>query len=222
MLAAALNVLPVLDAAPVLPQIIAQMDVAANSWKGMRSQVTWTRYRSLVDEETVESGRMAVRRGRSGNVEMLLEFREPTNYYYKVSGTKVEVYKPRIKTVQEYDLSGSRDRLENALLIGFGTSGSYLNEHYEISVEGEEAILGQATVRLDLQPRNPSGELNNRRLEMWVSKEFWQPVQLKIFELNPKDYRLYSYAEVEINPRFASREFKLNLAPGTRREKPQR
>ncbi len=198
------------------------MDAAASSWKGMRSDVTWTRYRSLVDERTVESGRIAVRRERSGRMVMLLEFLEPTNYYFKVDGTKVEIYKPRIRTVQEYDLSASRDRLENALLIGFGTSGSYLDRHYSISIEGEEDIAGQDTVRLALRPADPSGQVNNQRLMMWVSKLFWQPVQMKIFERNPKDYRLYTYAEVQLNPDFESGEFRLHVAPGTRRERPQR
>ncbi len=222
LLLGALTVLPALRAAPALPQIIGSMDAAAKSWKGMRSQVTWTRYRSLVDEETVESGRIAVRRERSGKVELLLEFVEPTNYYFRVQGTTVEIYKPKIKTIQEYDLSKSRDTLENALLIGFGASGTYLHEHYEIEVEGEETIAGQNSVRLDLRPRDPAGRLNNQRLMMWVSTSFWQPVQLKIFERNPRDYRLYVYAGIEINPKFAAREFRLDLAPGTRREKPQR
>ena len=214
--------LPGLRAAPPLQDVIGRMDDAAESWRGMRSEVTWTRYRSLVDEETVESGRIAVRRLRSGSVEMLLEFLVPTRYFLKVSGTKVEIYKPRIKTVEEYNLSKSKDALENALLIGFGASGTYLAEAYEISVEGDLEVAGQQTVHLDLRPLDPSGSVNNRRLEMWVSKAFWQPVQLKLYERNPKDYRLYTYAEVEINPAFESQEFKLDLAPGTRRERPQR
>lgn len=188
----------------------------------MRSEVTQVRYRSLVDEETAETGRIVVRRVRSGRVEMLLAIREPAPYFLRLSGPKVEIYKPRIRTVQEYDVSGSMDRVENAMLIGFGTSGSYLDERYVILVKGDERIAGQDTVRLDLQPRDPSADLNNQRLEMWISKAFWQPVQLKLYERNPKDFRLYTYEAVETNPRFASGEFKLDLAPGTRRERPQR
>ena len=211
-----------LHAAPLLDTVLANMDSAAAKWIGMRAQVQWVRYRSLVDDTSVESGRIAVRRAKSGSVEMLLEFTEPTNYFLSVRGAKVEIYKPKIKLVEEYDLSKSRDQLENALLIGFGTSGSYLSEHYDIAVDADEAFSGHPVVKLELEPKDPRGGLNNQRLEMWISTKYWQPVQQKIYESNLRDYRLYSYSEVLINPEFKSDEFKLRLERGTSRARPQR
>lgn len=217
-----LVLLPALAAVPPVETVLANMDSAAAGWRGMRANVQWTRYRSLVDEKTVESGRIVVRRAESGSFEMLQEFTEPNRYFYLVRGAHVEIYKPRIKEVQVYDVGKSRDQLENALLIGFGVSGAYLREHYEVAVEGEEEIAGHQAVKLALRPRNPGGRLNNRKLDMWISTEHWQPVQQRVYERNPKDYRIFSYSEVEINPRFAGSEFKLRLERGTRRTRPQR
>ena len=188
----------------------------------MRAQVQWIRYRSLVDEKTVESGRIAVRRARSGNFQMLLEFKQPNNYFLSVKGAKVEIYKPRIKLVEEYNLSNSRDQLENALLIGFGTAGSYLSRHYVIEVGKDEEVAGHPAVKLGLHPKDPEGRLNNLRLDMWISTEHWQPVQQRVYERNPKDYRVYSYSEMQINPALTADDFKLRLARGTRRTQPQR
>ena len=213
---------PAIDAAPSVETVLARMDSAAAKWKGMRARVQWTRYRSLVDEETVESGGMVVRRAKSGDFEMLLGFTKPNIYYFSVRGTKVEIYKPRIKEVQEYDLGKSRDQLENALLIGFGVSGSFLGRHYDVAVAGEEEVDGHPTVELALEPRNPEGRLNNRRLEMWISTQHWQPVQQKVYERNPEDFRIFTYSDVEINPAFRSGEFRLRLERGTKRTRPQR
>ena len=205
-----------------LEGVLQNMDSAAADWQGMRANVEWVRYMSLVDDRSVENGRLAVRRLKSGTVSMLLEIRDPSHYYLSVREAKLERYKPKIKTVEEFDLSAHQDRLENALLLGFGTAGSYLDEHYDISLVGEETVGGQASIKLELRPRNPRGELNNKRIEMWISTTHWQPVRQKIYDQNPKDYRLSTYTDIEVNPSFSANEFKLPLARGTKRVRPQR
>lgn len=209
-------------AAPRLETVLENMDLAAAKWQGMRAQVQWTRYRSFVDDETVESGRIAVRRVKSGNVEMLVEITDPSNYFLLVRGAKIEQYKPKIKLVEEFDAGKRKDQLENALMIGFGASGSYLSQHYEIKLAGEEAVAGNPAIKLDLQPKDPAGRLNNRPLEMWISTDYWQPVQYKVYERNQKDYRLHSYSEMQVNPSLSDRDFRLRLGRGTRRTHPQR
>ncbi len=210
-----------LPGTPSLETVLANMDAAASAWKGMRANVTWERYRSLVDDRAAESGRIAVRRLKSGGVEMLIEFVEPSHYFFSVRQAKVEIYKPRIKTVEHYDASKSREKLENALLLGFGTAGSYLRQHYEIELLGADPVAGHAAVRLDLQPKDPRGELNNTRIEMWISTTHWQPVSQKVYDRHTRDYRTYSYADMEVSPSFRSDEFKMSLAPGTKHTRPQ-
>ena len=198
------------------------MNAAADTWTGMKARVRWVRYVSLVDDRREESGRIAVRESKTGDVQMLLAFTEPSTQFISVREAKVEIYKPKIRTVEEYDLRDSRDRLENALLLGFGTAGSYLAEHYEVALVGEAAVEGQPAVWLDLTPRNPDGEINNSRIEMWVSTQHWQPVQQKVYDRNPADFRLFTYWEIEINPTFKSADFKLGLGRSTKRVRPQR
>lgn len=210
-----------LYAGPPLDEVLARMDTTASSWQGLRAELEWVRYMALVDESRVESGRIAVRRAKNGDVEMLASFQQPSPYFLAVRGDKAERYNPKSKTVEEYDLGGSREKVENALMLGFGTSGSYLTKHYEVTLKGEERIAGQPAVRLELKPKDPEGELNNRPLEMWVGTEIWQPVQYKVYDLSPGDYRIYSYSEVQVNPSFKDSEFKLRLERGTKRARPQ-
>lgn len=211
-----------LEAAPALDALLAKMDAAAAVWTGMRARVERLRYNALVEDSNTEEGRLAVRRSAPGNVELLISFERPNEYYLLVQGARAQVYKPKTKTVEEYNLQGSMDKVRSALLLGFGTAGRLLREHYEISVEGDEAVAGQEAAKLDLVPRNPAGETHNRPLQMWVSTAMWQPVRQKILEGGAGDFVQYSYSEVELNPAFGASEFKLKLARGTRRVRPQR
>ena len=210
-----------LHGAPDLTTVLENMDAAAVEWKGMRAQVELVHYMALVDDTRVDSGRIAMRRSRDGGVEMLLAIQDPFEYYIAVRGTTAERYKPSIKTVEEFDLSKSKDELESALLLGLGTAGSYLDKHYEISMDSSEPIANHPVVKLALQPRDPDGETNNHPLEMWISTKTWQPVQRKKYGAIPGDYQLQSYSEIEMNPTFKGNEFKLNLKRGTNRVRPQ-
>ncbi len=213
---------PAAAAAPDLATVLTNMDAAASGWKGMRAGLEWVRYMALVDDRSVEEGKIVVRRTADGSAAMLISFEDPNVYFLSVQGTRVEIYKPKIKTVEEYDVSDSKAKVENALLLGFGTSGSYLGQHYDIKLVGPAAVKGQSVVHLDLQPKDPQAELNSQRIEMWVSTDIWQPVQQKIYDRNPGDYRLYSYSEVVLNPTLTADDFKLRLARGTKRVHPQR
>ena len=205
-----------------LDDVLRRMDLAAEAWTGMRADVEWTRFMSLVGDRSSEHGRIAVRRERSGDISMLISFDRPNVYFLSVNGTKVEIYKPRIKTVEEYDLRDSREKLENALLLGFGISGSYLSEHFDITLSAPQSLGGNEVYHLDLQPKNPESPVNNQRIEMWVSAEHWQPVRQKVHDRLTDDYRAYSYSGVEVNPSLSDSDFKLRLARGTKRVRPQR
>ena len=210
-----------LHGAPDLTTVLANMDDAVAEWKGMRARVEMVRHMALVDDTRVESGQIVTRPSGDGGIEVLLAIQDPFEYYLAVRGMTAERYKPSIKTVEQFDLSESKDKVENAFLLGLRTAGSYLDEHYEISMESSEPIANHPVVKLAMQPRDPDGETNNRPLEMWISTKTWQPVQRKIHDRIPGDYRLQTYSEIEMNPAFKGNEFKLNLKRGTNRVRPQ-
>ncbi len=211
-----------LQAAPGLDAVLSHMDAAAAQWKGMRANAVWTKYVSLVDDKSVESGTIVVQRVSPSRIDMLIEFTEPNHYFLSVKDTKVEIYKPKIATVEVYDLSKSREKLRQALMLGFGASGKFLAEHYNVSLAGEEAAAGEESVKLELRPKADETARSFEKIEMWVAKKTWQPVEQKVYETSPGDYRIYSYSAVESNPRFPRGSFKLKLAPGTSRVFPQR
>lgn len=209
-----------LPAAVPVEQVLANMDKAAANWTGMQAETVWTQYTKLVDDSSAEKGTMAVQRAADGRVDLRIQFTEPYPRDLLVRGTEVQIYKPRIQTLEEYDVSKSKDKLEQALLSGFGVSGKFLREHYDVQAVGEEEVAGQQTVQLELTPKDDSMKESITRIEMWVSKTNWQPVQQRLHQPNG-DHRTYLYSNVELNPKLKDSDFRIDIPKKAKREKKQ-
>lgn len=218
----AISLTPAPAAALGLDAVLKEMDRASASYQGMKARVKWVKYTALVEDESVDEGMIAVRRNKTGGVDLKISFENPYEYYLLVRGTKVEIYRPKIATVEEYDLSRSRAKLEEALLLGFGTAGKFLRENYEVALEGEETAADVETVKLTLVPKDEEAKKNFSKIEMWISKATWQPVQQKFHQPSGGDYRLYTYTAVVINPKLKQSEFRLKMPKKTKRVFPQR
>ncbi len=205
-----------------LETLLARMDGAAAEFRGMRAKLRWVKYTAIVEDESVEEGVIKVLRGKEGEFRLLVEFHTPYSYFFAVRGEKAEIYRPRIATVEEYDLSNSKAALEQALLLGFGTGGRFLSEHYDVTWGGREAAAGEATVKLELVPKDEKMAQRIPRLEMWVATASRQPVQQKLYLPTPGDYRLYTYTEIARNPRLRGADLRLKIPRGVKRVYPQR
>jgi outer membrane lipoprotein-sorting protein len=217
----------VLLLAPALPAadldtVLASMDKASSSFQSMQADVRWVKYTALVDDESVDEGTIIVRRAKDKGVDLLIDFQRPYPYYLAIQGTKVEIYRPKIAEVQEYDLSKKREMLDQALLLGFGTAGKFLSENYNVKLIGEEQAAGHDTVKLELAPKSADMQKNIPRIEMWISKASWQPVQQKMWQPAKGDYRLYTYTNIKQNPALPDKAFQLKIPKGVKRVYPQR
>ena len=202
--------------------LLEHMDMAAERFRAMQADVRWLKYTDLVDDESIEKGTIHVMRDKKKQINLLIEFREPYPYFFSVRGTKIEIYRPKIATVEEYDLSKSREMLEQALLLGFGTAGRFLREKYELIMVGEEEAAGAAVVKIELVPKSEKLREHMPRLAMWISTADWQPVQEKIYSANPGDYRLYTYTNIKRNSLTKESALKLKIPSSVKRIYPQR
>ncbi len=216
-----LALIPTLPAAVDLPTVLRNMDAAAAKFQGLEAHVQWVKYTAIVDTKSVEEGTILARRNKS-SVDVMIEFQKPSNYFVSVRGTKAQIYRPRIATVEEYDVSKSKDIMDQVLLLGFGTSGSFLEKNYEVTLDGEETAAGQETVKLKLIPKSEELLKKIPRLEMWVSKTKWHPVQEKLYEVNSGDYRLHTYTDIVFNPPLKDAQFKLKLPGNVKKVSPQK
>jgi len=222
---------PVLPAAVDLQTVLRNMDATAAKFQGLEAHVAWVKYTAIVDIKDTEQGTIVARRNKNRSMDLKISFEtrqtdqgqpQPYNYFVSVRGTKAQVYRPRIAEVQEYDASKSKDLLDQILLLGFGTAGRFLEENYDITLQGEETAAGEDTVKLELIPKSEELSKKIPRLEMWISKSNWHPVQEKFYEVNSGDYRLHTYTGIVLNPPLKDSQFQLNLPRNVKKVNPQK
>ena len=208
--------LPALGASIDLDTVLAHMDKAAISFRSSQANISRLKYTKIVDDKDIESGMIYVLKNKKKTL-LLIEFTDPYPYFLAVNGNKAEIYRPRIATVEEYDLSNSREMFEQVFLLGFGTTGKYLRENYELKLEGEETAAGKATVKLELIPKSEKMLKYFPRLEMWISTGTWQVVQQRFDQPSAGDYRVFTYTNVAVNPKLSEKQFKLKIPKNTKR-----
>jgi outer membrane lipoprotein-sorting protein len=215
-----------LSAAVDQETVLRNMDATAAKFQGLKANVEWVKYTAIVGVKSAEQGEVIARRNKNKSVDVMIEFKtqdgKPYNYFVTVQGAKAQIYRPQIATVEEYDVSKSKDLMDQVLLLGFGTSGSYLEKNYSVTIKGEETAAGEETVKLELVPKSEELMKKIPRLEMWVSKSKWHPVQEKLYEQNSGDYRLHTYTNIVFNPPLKDSQFRLNLPGNVKKVSPQK
>jgi outer membrane lipoprotein-sorting protein len=222
---------PALRAAVDLDTVLRNMDATSAKFQGLQAHVAWVKYTAIVDIKSAEEGKILARRNKDRSVDVMIEFErrrdgeappQPYNYFVSVRGTKAQIYRPRIATVEEYDVSKSKDILDQVLLLGFGTAGRFLEENYNVTLKGEETAASEETVKLELIPKSEELLKKIPRLEMWISKTKWHPVQEKLYEANSGDYRLHTYTDIVFNPPLNDSQFRLKLPGNVKKVTPQK
>ncbi|MEX2302816.1 MAG: outer membrane lipoprotein-sorting protein [Bryobacterales bacterium] len=220
------SLISTLSAAVDQETVLRNMDATAAKFQGLKANVEWVKYTAIVGVKSAEQGEVIARRNKNKSVDVMIEFKtqdgKPYNYFVTVQGAKAQIYRPQIATVEEYDVSKSKDLMDQVLLLGFGTSGSYLEKNYNVTIKGEETAAGEETVKLELVPKSEELMKKIPRLEMWVSKSKWHPVQEKLYEQNSGDYRLHTYTNIVFNPPLKDSQFRLKLPGNVKKVNPQK
>jgi outer membrane lipoprotein-sorting protein len=206
-----------------LQDLLSRLDQAAASFQSMSSRVKYVTHTAVLDDNSEEGGTVVMKKVRANLVQGLIDFITPDKRTVTIEQRKVQIYYPKIKTVQIFDLGKHGEQLDQFLMIGFGTSGTELAHDYSMKVVGPEKVLGQKAVRVELIPK--SGEARNvlQKLDLWIADRPSQPypVQEKIYEKSG-DYRVVIYSDMKINPALADGALQLKLPAGVKVEHPQR
>jgi outer membrane lipoprotein-sorting protein len=205
--------------AEAVEQTLARMDKSAEGFKSLMATVRQVSHVNVINEDTVSLGTTSLKRSKR-DVRVLVHFTAPDDKSVAVSGTKVEMYLPKLQTVQEYNL-GSRNTVEKYLALGFGASGSDLKSDYDIKALGDEIVGGAKAARLELTPKDKQVRQQFPIIELWISETKGYPVQEK-FHQSGGDYMLITYSDIVINPSLPDSAFKLNLPKGVKRVFPQK
>lgn len=205
-------------AAATPAEILARMDQAAVKFQQMSAGVTRVTHTAVLNEDSVESGSVRMRRMPAGEIQGLVEFTTPDKKFYSFEKRKLQIYTPKINTVQEFDLGQHGEQLDQFLSIGFGTSGKELAKGYQVEIVADNKI--PRTTRVKLTPRDAEVQKYLTRIDLWITDDNY-PIREKLWEPSG-DTILVTYSDVQINPKLGAGAFTLRTAPNPKYEYPQR
>jgi outer membrane lipoprotein-sorting protein len=200
-----------------LNDILKQIDRGAKEFKTLTADVERTKVTVVVNDHSTESGQIRLRR----DSKMRIDLTSPDARTILRTGDKLYIYTPKIRSVEEYDLGQHRALLDQFILLGFGTSAENLRKSYTMSVDGEEALGSQKTVRLQLTPKDSEVRKEISRIDLWLDEATWSPVQQKFYETGSGDYFTVRYTNVTRNVPIPDSRFRQNWPAGVTRVKPQ-
>jgi outer membrane lipoprotein-sorting protein len=172
----------------------------------------------VLDEDSVESGSVRMRRTPTGEIQGLVEFTTPDRKFYSFEKRTLRIYTPKINTLQVFDLGQHGEQLDQFLSIGFGTSGKELAKGYEVEILADNKV--PETTRVKLTPRDAEVKKYLTRIDLWITDGNY-PIQEKLWEPS-KDYIVVNYSDVQINPKLGPDALLLHTAPNPKIEYPQR
>ncbi len=195
--AAVLGLLPQVYAA-TLEETFTRMDRAATTFRGFKADIRKVSHLDAIGEDTVDSGTITVRRAKPQELNVLVDFKEPDPKEVSLSGKKLEIYYPKINTVDPYDLTREyKLAAQQFLLLGFGSNSTELKNNYTVTLGGPETVAGQKTTRIVLIPKDKEVAKHSPKFELWISDETGIAVQQKVYNTGG-DYDIATYTNMKL------------------------
>jgi outer membrane lipoprotein-sorting protein len=204
-----------------LESVLAKMDQAAAGFMGLSADLRRAHHTAVIDEDTLDIGTILIKRPKPHETHMLFDVQQPDPKQAAIDSRKLQIYLPKIQTVQEYDLGKYRSMVDEYLLLGFGISSKELQGAYSISLGGTETLGNEKVTRLELIPKSPETLAHLKRVDLWISDSTGLPVQQKLYYPG-NDYDLATYSNIKRNPNLPDSALKLNLPKGVKHEYPQK
>lgn len=204
-----------------LDSTLARMDKAALGFTGLTADIKSVSHTFIIKDTTEETGRMTLQRPKPRQMQMLVEFTTPAPRAVAFAGRKVQMYYPKMNTVQEYDLGKQAALIDQFLLLGFGGSGKDLSRSYQVKAMGQEKVNGVSATRLVLTPKTAKVRESIKSVEIWVPDGEAYPIRQKFVEPSD-DFTEVTYRGIKVNPGLTPAHLKLELPAGVKREYPQK
>jgi outer membrane lipoprotein-sorting protein len=201
-----------------LQAVLDRMDQAAARFKGLSAEVTKVSHNALLNEDDTFTGTMAVKNGpKAHDLRAVVDILHPDPKKVLLTSHKVEMYYPKINTVQTVDLDRKgRALVDQFLLLGFGSTSAEIRKAYDVKLSGTETVAGQKTARLLLTPKSHDVLAKLTKVDLWISDTLGIAVQQKFWEPGG-DYNLLTYTNVRLHT--ATQELKWDVPKNAKQEK---
>lgn len=206
--------------ADALSAVMSRVDQGAAAFQTLNASVEWVDHTKILNEDSRQAGTVRLKKSRN-SVLGWIGFTEPDAKTVALGGGNVEIFYPKMKTVQIWELGKNGSQFYQFLLLGFGTSAAELNKHYSVRVGGAEPAGGQPATRLELTPKGKQVAEYLSRIELWIPDNSPYPVQERLHHKSG-DTTTIRYSNMQINSPLADKQLALELPPGVKKEYPQK
>ncbi len=221
-LLAAITLLTASAGAQSVEATLSRMDALSKGFRGVSADVRKISFTYFAKDTDEESGHMSLYRPTPQDMRMLVEFTKPEERAVAFAKNKVQMYYPKIKTVQEYNLGKEGRLVDQFLLLGFGSSGAELRKSYNIKYVEVATIDGGKADHLFLEPKAGEAKEHVRGIDLWIAQPGGYPIRMKVLQPS-KDSVEIQYTNVKINPvAVTEATVKLKLPKGVKKETPQK
>jgi outer membrane lipoprotein-sorting protein len=197
-----------------LESALAKMDQAAANFRTAQANFTWTTYNAVINDfDDKQTGTIYFRRSGS-EIKMAADITTPTPKQVLFAGGKIQMYQPKLETLDVYNAGTHREEFETFLVLGFGSSGEDMQKSFEVKYGGDEKIDGVDTARLDLTPKADNIKLHFPQIILWIDLQKGVSVQQKLVETNG-DYRLAKYSDIRLGQKIPDKVFNLKTSGKT-------
>ncbi len=204
-----------------LPVVMKRMDAAAPGFRSMTARMDRVTHVAVINDNSAEVATVRVLRGKAKEIRVALNFTEPDNKQVSINERKVEIFYPKMNTVQEWDLGKYKSLMDQFILLGFGTGGKELQKAYNVRYLKEDSVGGQKCSRLELDPKDSKVKQHYSKFELCIAESGGHPVLQKLIEPSG-NYTSISYSDVKLNADLKQEMMALSLPAGVKREYPQR
>jgi outer membrane lipoprotein-sorting protein len=201
-----------------LDAIFARMDEASKKFKSVSATIHESDYTAVLGDTTHEDGKLAAKRTNKG-IRARFDFVGADARTVVLHGNMVEMYWPKGKQVEDFDISKytSPKSLDQLLLLSFGAaSGEEIKSDYDVSIGGTEKIDSKTATRVELTPKSADLKKAITRITLWIPEGESRAVQEKVEEPS-KNYVQWTYSDVKVNAPIPDADIELKLPPGVKR-----
>ena len=192
-----------------LKSVLAQMTANAAKFKSAEADFELETYESVVQEKTVQKGRIYFRRNiKTGEVQAAFDITSPAQKQVVFKDGKIFMYEPNINQITERNVSRNKAAVESFLSLGFGARGDDLRKDYDVTFTGWEIVDRFNTAKLELVPHNERLRQTYSKIILWIDPEQDVLLQQQFLE-SSGNYRLTRYTRLKVNGNIPDSAFQI-------------
>ena len=199
-----------------LEKVLSQMDAASQKFQSAQADFKWDQLTAVVESHEITEGTIAFRRVGS-STEMITHVKtdngSPALKEILYKNGELAYYQPTIKQQTIFSAGTNRQQWEGFMTLGSGGGGKDLAAQWNINFQGTETIDGTPTAKLDLTPKQKSGNQMFTHITIWIDPVRAISLRQQFFQ-ESGDTRTVTYTNIQMN-QVPAAAFAIKPAPST-------